>query len=847
MKPSTYLSLLLLFFHLSASSQFKLELDIYNSFDGRSIPSYVAESKYTVVFIDTARINGDQFKDTVTLKKIFARIDTLYAFYKNNLGYEPAGGNPRFSNKCNVFFGAPSCGSGCGLVGAKGIEVEGFNSIFYNLKYNLNVNRDVIIGYEFGRNFFDFSNKILFPFKPNSGERNGGFAEAFAGIMYQFAYDEIIDDPSERALNETLMNLKWSRTWSRGYMNDTSANPYNSYAKWDLDGVLDPNRGRAGHDFTAYFATTALFPIFDLFGRDRMFPGFFKNIREQPNALTIEDALSNIAYSASKTIQTNLNPFFINVLKFKLNQSVIDKIAQFPLAPSKLIHDEPLLYFFSPFDTVNINLRSTNYLADNCKYLIMDNKDTLSYSEQGNNYFSYKILGRRSSIDLKCYLVNSSGVKIDSFNTVVRKRDRINVMDKSADMFSYYLGNETVKSYFIDSVLVIEGLEKNKSIVNRGLVYWSTVFRRDRILQLEGTIKHQSPKYDTSYGVIDGLPTTGFSNVYYGGPARSNGTGRVGYDVGQSDTTSYYSLSMSDSSSLFLPGPSTRKYSLNNIAFQSSGYANKAFFKDVFLTDITDTDNDGLNDFNDLCPTIAVHTLPPAIKDTSVCFNAKSFPLLQNTDSQSLLLWYTSSDGLNKPDTITPIISTSIVGEKVYYVSKLNKANGCESEIVKLTVSVNPIPSTPKITRDQEGFLVASSSNAIWYLEGKLTGDTAKKIKPTSNGYYTALAIEKNCISTLSDSYFFILTGISSLSGEKLVKITPNPFDRALSIRHTLPAANQYIYSISDLVGRKLVENKKVVNGETIDLGGLANGTYLLEIRTRNGELVYLKQLVKKN
>ena len=59
-----------------------------------------------------------------------------------------------FLTKPMFFFGNPSCGAGCGLVGSKGIEVSGFQNIFFNLKYDLNVNRDVIIAYEFGKEFF---------------------------------------------------------------------------------------------------------------------------------------------------------------------------------------------------------------------------------------------------------------------------------------------------------------------------------------------------------------------------------------------------------------------------------------------------------------------------------------------------------------------------------------------------------------------------------------------------------------------------------------------------------------------------------------------------------------------
>jgi hypothetical protein len=106
---------LLIFIRLSSNAQLNIILSSYNSFDGRTIPVYLIEARYTVINIDTSIITGEQLSDSSTLQRLVTRTDTLYAFYKNNLGYEPAGGNPNYSYKANVFFGSPSCGSGCVL------------------------------------------------------------------------------------------------------------------------------------------------------------------------------------------------------------------------------------------------------------------------------------------------------------------------------------------------------------------------------------------------------------------------------------------------------------------------------------------------------------------------------------------------------------------------------------------------------------------------------------------------------------------------------------------------------------------------------------------------------------
>ncbi|MEY3312238.1 MAG: hypothetical protein RL348_1581, partial [Bacteroidota bacterium] len=871
-----------------------------------------------------------------------------------------------------------------------------------------------IVGYEFGRNFFNFSDKILFPFRLNTDDKNGGFAEAFAALMYQYAFDEIMDDPEERLMNETLLNLKWARTWTRGYINDTTANPYNCFAKWGLDGVLDPNRGRGSHDFTAYFSTTALFPIFDIFGKDRMFPGFFKNIREQPSVVTIEDALSNIAYAASKTIQTNLNAFFINVLKFKLNQTTINQINQYPSAPSRLITDEPLLYFFSPFDSITLNLRSTNYLADNCKYLLMRGNDTISYSNNGNNYLPYSILKKRHSIQLQCYLVNSVGVKIDSFSTEIRKRDQINLIDKAADMYAYYLSNETTKSYFKDSVLVIEGLAKDKKTINRGLVYWSTVARRDRVVKLEGKMKSVFAPRDSTYPPIDGISSNGWVFLRYNSPVKGNGTKKVGYELGVGDTTNYFYQFMIDSTSSYLPPPEEkRKYTLVYVHFDMHGYSASGYFKDVILSDLTDTDLDGILDFDDLCPTISNHPTLPQVADTTICLNTTPFSIKALATPGYKLLWYPSNSMEAESDTIPPVVNPNKVGQITYYVSQLNTQNGCEGQMAKITVAVgglpaspsvdslllckdgksdpltatatsgnkllwygmsetggnssqtaptpstsavgtvkyyvsqqstttgcesgraaltvvirdlpsspsvdslllckdgksdplaatatsgnrllwygtsetggsssqtaptpstsvvgttkyyvsqqntttgcesgratlnvivNSIPAIPVINRDPQGFLNINGIKAIWFKEGKATGDTSEKIKPLENGYYTASAIQNGCISSQSETFYYIITSLLNSDNRTNFTIRPNPFSQEIIIEFSFPLISNCYLSIFDNNGRSIISNKKITSGQSIQTSFIVPGNYVLQLKDLKGNILATKPIVK--
>ena len=583
--------------HLFAFCQFTTKEDVYNTFDGRKINVWLIEGKYVVLNIDKREISKEQLEDTSVLNKILTRSDSLYGYYLKNMGYEPVGGNSKYSNKCNVFFGPPSCGSGCGLVGAKGIEVSGFENIFYGLKYNLNINRDVIIAYEFGRNFFTFSDKVLFPFTPNTDEKNGGFAEAFADIMYQYAYHEIITDPNERTLNETLLNIEWAKKRFRGYINDTTANPYNSLAKWDKEGILDPNRGVSGHYYSAYPSNSLLIGIFETFDRKSMFPSFFKILRNRPSIKTTEDALSNIVYASSKSINKNLLPFFKNVLKFKLNKNIEDELSLLPLPDSKLIKDEDVLWFLSPFEKINLNLRSTNYLEDNGIYRVIIDGREYSSSKNGNNVLTYDLLKGKNETSISCQLIIDNKI-IDQQSIQLRKRHNINLFNYQNDFYAFYLSNITNKSYFEGDNLVLEDLQQDK--INYGIIRYNLPLLRGRLLKISGQIRQISPPYKDSYGLANGYKSSGLSNIILGSPDRTNGDRNVGTEIGLGDNINYYNIDFSDQTSLYFFD--NRKYILGDVSFRNQGFGLKSYYKNVILKDITDSDNDGLVDFEDNCP-----------------------------------------------------------------------------------------------------------------------------------------------------------------------------------------------------------------------------------------------------
>lgn len=585
----TILTLLFCFPFLISYSQINIIEGQYRAFNGQVYDSYIIEGENCVSYFHKEEITNEQLSDSETLTKIVKRIDDFYFFYKTNLGKEPPGGDFNFNNKASVFFGPTSCGAGCGLVGAKGIEVGFFQNIFFNLKEGINVNRDAIIAYEFGRNFFTYSSKILFPFTPDTDEKNGGFAEGFANLFVAFGYDEILQKSEERIFNEILLNDNWGVDNFLAYINDPNTNPYNSLAKWDKVGILDPTRSIQGREDPAYTGTAILFGLTHVFGKENIFPNFFIELDKLDDVNTIENSLSNIALATSKSINGNLVPFFENVLKFRLDESVKSEIQDYPTFPSKLIRDKSVLWFISPSEKVTLNLRGTNYLADEMLYRISIDGEIYSESFDGNNALDYFIFSGKNEVVLKCQLINNQNNIEDEYSIILKKRHNINLLDYKDEIYLYNLGNNATKAYLENGEFVLESLSEER---DDGLLYYNLVVNRGREIEISGNIRSIGPDYELE--IVDNS-----SSLLFHAPTRITGTQRVGYDIGRNDNEMYYEVNHFDQSSLYVP--EEKDYFMVRTGMGHGGIGMKSNFREVIFRDITDIDNDGIVDFEDNC------------------------------------------------------------------------------------------------------------------------------------------------------------------------------------------------------------------------------------------------------
>ena len=587
--------LALIGFPLSSFCQVTILQGTYRTFDGRSIDTYIIEGAKTVVYIEETSITEDQLADLETIKDIVDNIDFYYDYYTEFFGTEPAGGDPNFSYKSPVAFVPPSCGAACGLVGSKGIEVSPgmFCQIFNERKYQIGTNRIGIVGYEFGRNFFVDGSKMLLPYS-NPEDRNGGFAEGFAGfpaILAHKAYCET-QEPSYSMFQETLLYYKRVLDSFRAYTNDLSSSPYKQLAQETY--IHDINRN--AENFTGVFGFPIIVGTYETFIDIIDFGVYFNSLRSRNNVVTVEDALGNIAYSFSRAVNMNLNYYFKNVLKFSYDIQTESEINALPPCQDKLIRDKSMLWFTSIFDTINLNIRSVNYGKDqNTYYELLADKKLISRTTHGNNILAYSDLGGKDSLTLDINLI-SNNVIIDNQKILLRKRDEINMADLRGETHFSSPKGHTRRDYQ-SGVFVIDNFTKYEDW-SYFEYYYPIV--RNQIIYIEAEIsntKHYSPDnidYYNNDNIIDY-----YSRVSLGG----SGTPRVGQEVG-TDDDDFYKVDFTMPTNLYFSGDwsDDMLFVIEKIYFETVGVSTGRY-KNVIIRNITDTDNDGVIDFKDKCPT----------------------------------------------------------------------------------------------------------------------------------------------------------------------------------------------------------------------------------------------------
>jgi len=164
---------------------------------------------------------------------------------------------------------------------------------------------------------------------------------------------------------------------------------------------------------------------------------------------------------------------------------------------------------------------------------------------------------------------------------------------------------------------------------------------------------------------------------------------------------------------------------------------------------------------------------------------------------------------------------------------------GDTSEPVTFDVYVRPAVPAEITVNGNELSTVNTHESYQWYLNGTaIPGATNRSHIVDTNGFYSVKVVNPHGCTDSSDVYPVTNVSVSSLSaGGRAVTVYPNPAHGTVYVAAAVPVSVQ----ISSMEGKAVLQHQQA---GAIDISGLADGIYLMQVRT-DGRLIHTEKLIK--
>jgi hypothetical protein len=166
------------------------------------------------------------------------------------------------------------------------------------------------------------------------------------------------------------------------------------------------------------------------------------------------------------------------------------------------------------------------------------------------------------------------------------------------------------------------------------------------------------------------------------------------------------------------------------------------------------------------------------------------------------------------------------------YKVVVSNANGCKDSSAAVSVTVNPLPPTPAITRS--GFILSTINIAVGYQwlrnDTVITGAIQMNYNVTINGVYKLKITDANGCSSYSNSVTVGNVGIKINYATGKIAIYPNPASTKLTIRGYHLALENTRYDIINSIGQTVLSGDLKENETEINIEAIAVGVYLIRV-----------------
>jgi hypothetical protein len=163
---------------------------------------------------------------------------------------------------------------------------------------------------------------------------------------------------------------------------------------------------------------------------------------------------------------------------------------------------------------------------------------------------------------------------------------------------------------------------------------------------------------------------------------------------------------------------------------------------------------------------------------------------------------------------------------------------------------VDPIPTTPTITRQGDTLISSATTGNQWYLEGVIIpGATAKKYRAVYSGNYTDVVTLNTCSSAPSNSILVLPVGVNETPFSKEMQVFPNPNNGQFTLRMETLSKTEYTIEVYNSLGVKVWNRLNViVDGAVtlpVDLKNSPAGAYLVVLRSNDNSIYRKISIIK--
>ena len=167
-------------------------------------------------------------------------------------------------------------------------------------------------------------------------------------------------------------------------------------------------------------------------------------------------------------------------------------------------------------------------------------------------------------------------------------------------------------------------------------------------------------------------------------------------------------------------------------------------------------------------------------------------------------------------------------------ISDPTNCSGVTTATSSTTLNVVALPAAPIISYDANANILSTSdgSSVDWYFNGVLiAGSNGPTYFPSSNGVYSASAMNGSCTSAASNLLDVIIESVTELN--RLVGIYPNPVSNELTIH--VVNATPFKYVVYSALGEVVARGNSNSSFERLNVSSMAHGVYTLQVMQDNG------------